>query len=53
MTTRGRVTIPKEVREKLRLKAGNRISFVVESSGRVVLQPPKSIVRSPHKPTEI
>jgi AbrB family looped-hinge helix DNA binding protein len=51
MTTRGRVTIPKEVREKLRLKTGARIGFVVESSGRVVIQPPKSIVRLLHKPT--
>jgi antitoxin PrlF len=56
MTTRGRVTIPKEIREKLNLKPGSRISFWIESSGRVVLQPLKSdfrslkgILRSPHK----
>jgi antitoxin PrlF len=56
MTTRGRVTIPKEIREMLKLKAGSQISFWIESSGRVVLQPLKSdfrslrgILRSPHK----
>jgi AbrB family looped-hinge helix DNA binding protein len=56
MTTRGRITIPKEVREKLKLKAGSQISFWIESSGRVVLQPLKSdfrafagTVKSPNK----
>ena len=56
ITTRGRVTIPKEIREKLKLKAGSRISFLIESSGKVVLQPIQSdfrslrgILRSPHK----
>jgi antitoxin PrlF len=56
MTSRGRVTIPQEIREKLGLKMGSRISFWIDSSGRVVLQPLKSdfrslrgMLRSPHK----
>ena len=56
MTSRGRVTIPQEIREKLGLKTGSRISFWIDSSGRVVLQPLKSdfrslrgMLRSPHK----
>ncbi len=54
--SRGRVTIPKEIREKLKLMAGSRISFWIDSLGRVVLQPLKSdfrslggMLRSPHK----
>jgi antitoxin PrlF len=36
LTSKGRVT--KEVREKLRLKTGSRIDFVVDPSGGVTLQ---------------
>ena len=39
VTTKGRVTIPREIRRLLRLKPGDRIEFVVEAGGMVVLVP--------------
>jgi AbrB family looped-hinge helix DNA binding protein len=41
MTSKGQITVPKEIRLKLRLKAGDRVRFVVESDGRVRLWPAK------------
>ena len=56
LTSKGQITVPKEVREKLHLKTGSRIDFVIEPSGQVVLKPFSSnfrsfagIVRSPHR----
>jgi AbrB family looped-hinge helix DNA binding protein len=39
LTSKGQITIPKEVREQLRLQTGSRIDFVIESPGRVILRP--------------
>ncbi len=41
ITSKGQIRIPKEVREKLNLSPGDRdkINFVVESDGRVYIQP--------------
>ena len=39
VTTKGRVTIPREIRRLLKLKPGDRIEFVVEADGKVVLAP--------------
>jgi AbrB family looped-hinge helix DNA binding protein len=38
VTSRGRVTIPKEIREHLGLKPGDLVAFV-QRGGEVVLQP--------------
>lgn len=38
MTSKGQVTVPKEIREYLRLKPGDRIDFVKEDSGRISLK---------------
>ncbi len=46
MTSKGQITVPKEVREKLHLKTGSRIDFVIEPSGRVIFQPLRSDFRS-------
>lgn len=39
VTSKGQITIPKEVRKRLRLESGDRVSFIVEADGRVLLQP--------------
>jgi AbrB family looped-hinge helix DNA binding protein len=38
LTSKGQITIPREVRERLHLKAGSRVDFIVEPSGQVVLK---------------
>ena len=38
MTTKGQVTIPKEVREHLGIDTGDRLSFVVQDNGTVLVQ---------------
>jgi AbrB family looped-hinge helix DNA binding protein len=38
LTRKGQITIPKVVREALNAHAGDRIDFVVESEGRVVVR---------------
>ncbi len=37
ITSKGQVTIPLEVRERLRLKAGDRIDFRIDAKGEVTL----------------
>lgn len=39
ITAKGQTTIPKKIREHLHLQPGDRIDFVVEASGKVVLAP--------------
>jgi len=39
LTAKGQTTIPKAIRDHLKLRPGNRIDFVVEGDGRVVLRP--------------
>jgi AbrB family looped-hinge helix DNA binding protein len=41
MTSKGQITVPKDVRLKLGLKPGDRIRFLVEADGRVRLLPAK------------
>ena len=38
LTSKGQITIPREVRERLHLKTGSRVDFIVEPSGQVVLK---------------
>lgn len=56
LTSKGQITIPKQIRERLHLRKGHRVEFLVERGGRVVLVPRtrdvrslKGIVRSPNK----
>jgi AbrB family looped-hinge helix DNA binding protein len=39
ITRKGQTTIPKSIRSHLKLKAGDRLEFTIEPSGRVVLIP--------------
>ena len=39
LTAKGQTTIPKEIREKLGLRSGDRIEYVQDAEGRVVLLP--------------
>ncbi len=41
MTSKGQITVPKDVRLKLGLKPGDRVRFLVEEDGRVRLLPAK------------
>ena len=34
ITTKGQVTVPKPIRDKLRLRPGDRIDFVLDDVGR-------------------
>ncbi len=38
VTSKGQVTIPKPIRERLKVKAGDQIDFVTDETGRVVLE---------------
>jgi len=46
MTSKGQITVPKEIRMKLRLKPGDRVRFVVEADGKVRLWPAKRDISS-------
>jgi AbrB family looped-hinge helix DNA binding protein len=39
LTTKGQVTIPKEIRESLQLHSGDKIDFFVKESGEAVPDP--------------
>lgn len=46
VTSKGQVTIPLEIRQKLGLEAGSRIDFVLTDEGRVVVEPVLSSLKS-------
>jgi len=39
ITTKGQVTIPKEIRDYLKLEVGNKIDFVIDENGTVKIIP--------------
>ncbi len=39
VTSKGQVTIPRPIREALKVSAGDRLDFVLEAGGRVVVRP--------------
>jgi antitoxin PrlF len=39
ITSKGQTTIPKSIRDHLHLQPGDKIDFVVEENGKVVLEP--------------
>jgi len=52
ITAKGQATIPKAIREHLRLKPGDRVKFFLHPDGTVVLLPklPVSVLRGIVKP---
>ena len=38
LTSKGQVTVPKRVREFLRVKPGDQLDFVIEKEGRVLVR---------------
>jgi len=56
LTSKGQITIPKEVRDQMGLKPGDRVDFVKERTGRFSIRPIntdfrslKGIIKSPFK----
>lgn len=45
LTHDGQTTIPKNIRELLNLRPGDRVEFVISEDGKVYLQPAKIDVR--------
>lgn len=41
ITSKGQTTIPKSIRQHLRLRTGDRVEFVIDDKGRVLLVPKK------------
>jgi AbrB family looped-hinge helix DNA binding protein len=39
MTTKGQVTVPRAIRDRLGLKAGDKMAFTMLSDGTVVMRP--------------
>ncbi len=39
VTSKGQITIPKEIRDRLKLMAGHRVEFYVETNGEVIMRP--------------
>lgn len=39
LTSKGQLTLPKAIRDRLRLAAGDQVDFVVRDDGTVVLRP--------------
>ena len=60
MTTKGQVTIPSDVRQRLGLDAGDRIEFVEIENGMFAIKPAigdvrslKGLLRKPSKPVSV
>jgi antitoxin PrlF len=46
LTTKGQITIPKPVRDLLRLETGDLVDFIVEADGRIYVQAGRVDVRA-------
>jgi len=46
LTTKGQITIPKEIRDHLGVDAGDRLSFEVKEGGEVIVHPETTDLRS-------
>jgi AbrB family looped-hinge helix DNA binding protein len=39
LTSKGQITVPKSIRERFDLRPGDRLDFVVEDDGRILVEP--------------
>ena len=39
VTSKGQITLPKKIREFLRIKSGDRVDFEVDTRGEVIVRP--------------
>ena len=46
VTSKGQITMPKEIREHLGVDAGDRVSFHIGAAGEVIVEPETVDVRS-------
>ncbi|HQR16422.1 MAG TPA: AbrB/MazE/SpoVT family DNA-binding domain-containing protein [Nitrospira sp.] len=60
LTSKGQTTIPKDVRERLNLQPGDRLEFVIDEDGRVVVLPASvdaselaGMLKRPAKPVSV
>jgi AbrB family looped-hinge helix DNA binding protein len=60
LTSKGQTTIPKDVRERLNLHTGDRLEFVIDEDGRVLVLPASidaselvGILKRPAKPVSV
>ena len=60
LTSKGQTTIPKDVRKRLNLRPGNRLEFMINEDGRVLLLPASidaselaGILKSPARPVTV
>lgn len=60
ITSKGQTTIPKEIRQRLNIGPGDRVEFVVDHDGRVLLLPATvdaaelaGVLKAPARPVSI
>ena len=60
MTSKGQITIPKDIRKRLNLQPGDRLDFIIEEGGRVVVIPASvdaselaGMLKAPAKPVSV
>ncbi|GJL50895.1 MAG: AbrB family transcriptional regulator [Nitrospirales bacterium] len=60
LTSKGQLTLPKEIRDQLKLDPGDRVEFLVGSDGRITVWPVtsdvktlKGIIPKPKKPVTL
>lgn len=46
LTSKGQITIPKEIRQHFQLRTGQRVEFQIGDSGQLVLKPKTQDIRS-------
>lgn len=45
LTSKGQITVPKPIRERLNIQPGDRLHFFIEDDGTITVMPVKSDVR--------